>query len=132
MKYNINQYFKTEEEIFSFLCTQEFIFYIKKIIKNPDLIKTKEELEQIICLISDYGLYIQKNGDVLEIPDDFSYIVNYEHLYDIWVLDKNVKQKLDRQTLKFALTNSQLILEDLFETLLDSLLLIKKIKFPNE
>ena len=114
-KYDINQYFRSDEEIES-LDVDTIIHIAKDILKNPD-VYTEEEIDLVIQGI--FGIADNLNK-ISKLVDDVetNYLLDIEHLIDMIMLGENRLQELDDFTLKFALNTAIRPTIDLVDSLL--------------
>lgn len=125
-KYNINQYFRSNEEIESLDIDYETILVAKDILRNPDAY-TEEEIDLVLSGI----LYIANNlNKICEIinTSETNYLLDTEHLIDMLMLGENRLQKLDDITLRFALNAVVGATIDLIDSLLFGLETLASIK----
>ncbi|EAK6855306.1 hypothetical protein DAG40_08980 [Campylobacter coli] len=125
-KYNVNQYFRSNEEIESLDIDHETILIAKDILRNPDAY-TEEQIDLVLSGI----FYIANNlNKICEIIDasETNYLLDTEHLIDMLMLGENRLQKLDDITLKFVLNAMVGVTIDLIDSLLFGLETLASIK----
>ena len=129
-KYDINQYFRTDEEIESLDVDYTIILIAKDILKNPD-VYTEEEIDLVIQGIFSIADNLNK---ISKLVDDVetNYLLDIEHLIDMIMLGENRLQELDDFTLKFALNTAIRPTIDLVDSLLFGLETLASAKSKTE
>lgn len=115
-KYDINQYFRSDEEIKSLDVDYTNILAAKDILKNPD-VYTEEEIDLVIQGIFHIADNLNKISKLAGV-EETNYLLDIEHLIDIIMLGENRLQELDDFTLKFALNAAIKPTIDLVDSLL--------------
>lgn len=115
-KYDINQYFRSDEEIKSLDVDYTNILAAKDILKNPD-VYTEEEIDLVIEGIFHIADNLNKISKLVGV-EETNYLLDIEHLIDIIMLGENRLQELDDFTLKFALNAAIKPTIDLVDSLL--------------
>ncbi|EAI5067674.1 hypothetical protein BHV26_08490 [Campylobacter coli] len=125
-KYNINQYFRSSEEIESLDIDYETILIAKDILRNPDAY-TEEEIDLVLSGIFYIANNLNKICEIIN-TSETNYLLDTEHLIDMLMLGENRLQKLDDVTLKFALNAIVGATIDLVDSLLFGLETLASIK----
>lgn len=125
-KYNINQYFRSNEEIESLDIDYETILIAKDILRNPDAY-TEEEIDLVLSGIFYIANNLNKICEIIN-TSETNYLLDIEHLIDMLMLGENRLQKLDDVTLKFALNAIVGATIDLVDSLLFGLETLASIK----
>ena len=115
-KYDINQYFRSDEEIKSLDVDYTNILAAKDILKNPD-VYTEEEIDLVIEGIFHIADNLNKISKLAGV-EETNYLLDIEHLIDMIMLGENRLQELDDFTLKFALNAAIKPTIDLVDSLL--------------
>lgn len=125
-KYNVNQYFRSSEEIESLDIDYETILIAKDILRNPDAY-TEEEIDLVLSGIFYIANNLNKICEIINTTET-NYLLDTEHLIDMLMLGENRLQKLDDVTLKFALNAIVGATIDLVDSLLFGLETLASIK----
>lgn len=129
-KYDINQYFRSDEEIKSLDVDYTNILAAKDILKNPD-VYTEEEIDLVIQGIFHIADNLNKISKLAGV-EETNYLLDIEHLIDIIMLGENRLQELDDFTLKFALNAAIKPTIDLIDSLLFGLETLASAKSKSE
>ncbi|EPY8037358.1 hypothetical protein ACXG0S_001940 [Campylobacter coli] len=125
-KYNVNQYFRSNEEIESLDIDHETILIAKDILRNPDAY-TEEEIDLVLSGIFYIANNLNKICEIIN-TSETNYLLDTEHLIDVLMLGENRLQKLDDITLRFALNTIVGVTIDLVDSLLFGLETLASIK----
>ncbi|EPY7847958.1 hypothetical protein ACXGXY_001694 [Campylobacter coli] len=125
-KYDVNQYFRSNEEIESLDIDHETILIAKDILRNPDAY-TEEEIDLVLSGIFYIANNLNKICEIIN-TSETNYLLDTEHLIDVLVLGENRLQKLDDITLRFALNTIVGVTIDLVDSLLFGLETLASIK----
>ncbi|EMV9618690.1 hypothetical protein AADV15_000071 [Campylobacter coli] len=125
-KYNVNQYFRSNEEIESLDIDHETILIAKDILRNPDDY-TEEEIDLVLSGIFYIANNLNKICEIIN-TSETNYLLDTEHLIDVLMLGENRLQKLDDITLRFALNTIVGVTIDLVDSLLFGLETLASIK----
>ncbi|CBJ93874.1 hypothetical phage protein [Campylobacter phage CP220] len=125
-KYNVNQYFRSSEEIESLDIDYETILIAKDILRNPDAY-TEEEIDLVLNGVFYIANNLNKICEIIN-TSETNYLLDTEHLIDMLMLGENRLQKLDDVTLKFALNAIVGATIDLVDSLLFGLETLASIK----
>ena len=123
--YDINQIFKTEEEIkdlnemfYSFIILQDIIDFPEKY--------TEEEIKLSLEFVDFLFEYTNEISNLLNDQDVDNFILNLERLLDIFILGENRLQELDDYTILFVIKVIKDILSFYLKSIKASLTLIYK------
>lgn len=123
--YDINQIFKTEEEIkdlnemfYSFVVLQDIIDFPEKY--------TEEEIKLSLEFVDFLFEYTNEISNLLNDQDVDNFILNLERLLDIFILGENRLQELDDYTILFVIKVIKDILSFYLKSIKASLTLIYK------
>ena len=123
--YDINQIFKTEEEIkdlnkmfYSFIILQDIIDFPEKY--------TEEEIKLSLEFVDFLFEYTNEISNLLNNQDVDNFILNLERLLDIFILGENRLQELDDYTILFVIKVIKDILSFYLKSIKASLTLIYK------
>lgn len=125
-KYNVNQYFRSNEEIESLDIDHETILIAKDILRNPDAY-TEEQIDLVLSGIFYIANNLNKICEIIN-TSETNYLLDIEHLIDMLMLGENRLQKLDDITLKFVLNAMVGVTIDLTDSLLFGLETLASIK----
>ncbi|EAL2698617.1 hypothetical protein AZ702_08945 [Campylobacter coli] len=125
-KYNVNQYFRSNEEIESLDIDHETILIAKDILRNPDAY-TEEQIDLVLSGIFYIANNLNKICEIIN-TSETNYLLDTEHLIDMLMLGENRLQKLDDITLKFVLNAMVGVTIDLIDSLLFGLETLASIK----
>lgn len=125
-KYNVNQYFRSNEEIESLDIDYETILIAKDILRNPDAY-TEEEIDLVLSGIFYIANNLNKICEIIN-TSETNYLLDTEHLIDMLMLGENRLQKLDDITLRFVLNAVVSVTIDLVDSLLFGLETLASIK----
>ncbi|EAJ2432211.1 hypothetical protein CJY16_03510 [Campylobacter coli] len=125
-KYNVNQYFRSNEEIESLDIAHEAILIAKDILRNPDDY-TEEEIDLVLSVIFYIANNLNKICEIINTTET-NYLLDTEHLIDMLMLGENRLQKLDDITLRFVLNAIVGVTIDLVDSLLFGLETLASIK----
>lgn len=125
-KYNVNQYFRSNEEIESLNIDYETILIAKDILRSPDDY-TEEEIDLVLSGIFYIANNLNKICEIINITET-NYLLDTEHLIDMLMLGENRLQKLDDITLRFALNAAVSATIDLVDSLFYGLETLASIK----
>ncbi|ECC1278786.1 hypothetical protein FNP02_00955 [Campylobacter coli] len=125
-KYNVNQYFRSNEEIESLDIDYETILIAKDILRNPDAY-TEEEIDLVLSGIFYIANNLNKICEIINTAET-NYLLDTEHLIDMLILGENRLQKLDDITLRFVLNAIVGVTIDLVDSLLFGLETLASIK----
>ncbi|EFS5446089.1 hypothetical protein HXS02_001523 [Campylobacter coli] len=125
-KYNVNQYFRSNEEIESLDIDHETILIAKDILRNPDDY-TEEEIDLVLSGIFYIANNLNKICEIIN-TSETNYLLDTEHLIDVLMLGENRLQKLDDITLRFVLNTIVGVTIDLVDSLLFGLETLASIK----
>ncbi|EAJ3789736.1 hypothetical protein DFW83_05195 [Campylobacter coli] len=125
-KYNVNQYFRSNEEIESLDIDYETILIAKDILRNPDAY-TEEQIDLVLSGIFYIANNLNKICEIIN-TSETNYLLDTEHLIDMLMLGENRLQKLDDITLKFVLNAMVSVTVDLIDSLLFGLETLASIK----
>lgn len=125
-KYNVNQYFRSNEEIESLDIDYETILIAKDILRNPDAY-TEEQIDLVLSGIFYIANNLNKICEIIN-TSETNYLLDIEHLIDMLMLGENRLQKLDDITLKFVLNAMVGVTIDLIDSLLFGLETLASIK----
>ncbi|EDO9117083.1 hypothetical protein GKB13_06845 [Campylobacter coli] len=125
-KYNVNQYFRSNEEIESLDIDYETILIAKDILRNPDAY-TEEQIDLVLSGIFYIANNLNKICEIIN-TSETNYLLDTEHLIDMLMLGENRLQKLDDITLKFMLNAMVSVTIDLVDSLLFGLETLASIK----
>ena len=123
--YDINQIFKTEEEIkdlnemfYSFIILQDIIDFPEKY--------TEEEIKLSLEFVDFLFEYTNEISNLLNDQDADNFILNLERLLDVFILGENRLQELDDYTILFVIKVIKDILSFYLKSIKASLTLIYK------
>lgn len=123
--YDINQIFKTEEEIkdlnemfYSFIILQDIIDFPEKY--------TEEEIKLSLEFVDFLFEYTNEISNLLNDQDVDNFILNLERLLDVFILGENRLQELDDYTILFVIKVIKDILSFYLKSIKASLTLIYK------
>ena len=123
--YDINQIFKTEEEIkdlnemfYSFIILQDIIDFPEKY--------TEEEIKLSLEFVDFLFEYTNEISNLLNDQDADNFILNLERLLDVFILGENRLQELDDYTILFVIKIIKDILSFYLKSIKASLTLIYK------
>lgn len=123
--YDINQIFKTEEEIkdlnemfYSFIILQDIIDFPEKY--------TEEEIKLSLEFVDFLFEYTAEISNLLNDQDVDNFILNLERLLDVFILGENRLQELDDYTILFVIKVIKDILSFYLKSIKASLTLIYK------
>ena len=123
--YDINQIFKTEEEIkdlngmfYSFIILQDIIDFPEKY--------TEEEIKLSLEFVDFLFEYTAEISNLLNDQDADNFILNLERLLDVFILGENRLQELDDYTILFVIKVIKDILSFYLKSIKASLTLIYK------
>lgn len=125
-KYNVNQYFRSNEEIESLNIDYETILIAKNILRSPDDY-TEEEIDLVLSGIFYIANNLNKICEIIN-TSETNYLLDTEHLIDMIMLGENRLQKLDDITLRFVLNSMVGVTIDLVDSLLFGLETLASIK----
>lgn len=125
-KYNVNQYFRSNEEIESLDIDYETILIAKDILRNPDAY-TEEQIDLVLGGIFYIANNLNKICEIIN-TSETNYLLDTEHLIDMLMLGENRLQKLDDITLRFVLNAMVSVTVDLIDSLLFGLETLASIK----
>lgn len=125
-KYNVNQYFRSNEEIESLDIDYETILIAKDILRSPDDY-TEEQIDLVLSGIFYIANNLNKICEIINTTET-NYLLDTEHLIDMLVLSENRLQKLDDISLRFALNAILSVTIDLVDSLLYGLDTLASIK----
>lgn len=125
-KYNVNQYFRSNEEIESLDIDYETILIAKDILRNPDAY-TEEQIDLVLSGIFYIANNLNKICEIIN-TSETNYLLDMEHLIDMLMLGENRLQKLDDVTLRFVLNSMVGVTIDLVDSLLFGLETLASIK----